>query len=332
MEHFDQHVPDQFEHANDKVCKVSRLTVILTHVSDPLLSATLANIRETAGDNASVTVVDDLSPTNIEATCPNLNLANKVIVNRHRLGVGPSRHIGVESARSAFVMVADSHMLFPVGWLPKAIARLEAHPKTIFCTTCVGLDKTHMRLDSPASFYYGAHMNWSGADPNDRTKKQVCEAVWNKQAPADNAEIGAVMGGAYLCHRDWFLKLSALRFLRVWGMDEPMLSLASWLCGGDCRLITEFGIGHVFGIKGQRPTWSCPMGPPTYNKFLFMHTMLPEKYASQLRDELKAITDPREWIVAEEMAKRDFHIFETERLRFKSMFTREFSEYKERFP
>lgn len=307
------------------------LSIVLTHVSDKDLTNTLKSIRDTAGDEPELIVVDDLSGTPIEATCPNLHLANKVIRNRHRVGVGPSRHIGVMNAESEFVLFGDSHLRFPAGWLEIALARLQAHPKTIFCTTCIGLDSTHMQLSSPAALYYGARMNFDGIDPNNRAKRQVFEAVWNKQNPGDNAEIGAVMGGAYLCSKEWFLKLSALRYLRIWAMDEPMLSLSSWMAGGDCRLITAFGIGHVFLKKGERQPWTCPGGVTTYNKLFALQVLLPHDTATSLMVKLRAITDLKEFNYAQEMIKKDWHVVMIERERFQQMFTRDFGWYMDKF-
>lgn len=306
------------------------LSVIVSHVNDNDLCNTLESIRNTAGDAVEIIVVDDCSGTPVEATCPNLALADLVIKNKHRLGVGPSRHIGIRAASAPFVLFCDSHMRFPPGWLDVVLRWVPQYPETIWCATCVGFDKTHMQLSNPAALYHGAHMNWFGADPNDRSKRQVLEAVWNKSA--GGGEIGAVMGGAYFCSREKFLQLSVLRFLRIWGSDEVALSLAWWLSGGNCRIVPGLRIGHVFPSKGDRSLWSCPMGPPTYNKLFILHTMLPVDYGNELKQKLESITNKLEWKAATEMAKRDWHIFETERARLQSLFTVPFENYRARFP
>lgn len=305
------------------------LSLVLTHVNDPDLSNTLQSIRDTAGDKVELIVIDDLSGTPIEATCPNIKLADLLIKNKHRIGVGPSRHIGVSLATTPHVMFGDCHLRFPPGWVEKAMMFVEPHPETIWCATCVGLDKTHMQLASPAALYHGARINWFGADPNDRSKRQVLEAVWNKKN--GESEIGAIMGGAYFCHREKFLQLAALKFLRIWGGDEQALSLAFWLSGGNCRLLPDLGIGHVFRGKGERSLWSCPMGPPTYNKLFVLHTMLPVDYSNELKQKLQSITNPLEWKTAAEMMKKDWHIFEIERLRLQSLFIVPFDTYRARF-
>jgi glycosyltransferase involved in cell wall biosynthesis len=299
---------------------------------------TLASIRETAPENVEVVIVDDCSATPLVHYI-HPDERTQLVVNRHRCGCGPSRHIGALHAKGDWLLLCDSHMRFSPGWYEGWATSNHTVPldelfNTIFCATCLGIDSKHMDLNAPVAEYHGATMNLAGPDRYKPSEQQVFEAVWLPREPQleDGADIPAIMGAAYFISRDWFFTLSCLRFLRIWGGDEQALSIASWLAGGSVRLAKSVRIGHKFLIdKKEVQTFGVPPGYVIWNKLHLINSLLPKEIAGKLSNLLLAGKDTRDIECAKKLYKDDYHITAAERVRYSNLFTRLFEWYCEKF-
>lgn len=287
------------------------LSIVVTTLDDVRLSATIQSLRDTATDNIDVVIVNDAgSPPYFDQEYGALTI--RVINNSHRVGVGPSRHIGLLHAKGDYVLICDSHMAFQHGWQDKVMARLKDRNKTLMCFTCLGLDSNHLDVNNPKSKYYGATWNIFGKDNNAPLRTQVMEAVWNKGELADDSELPCVMGGAYAAARDWFLQISSLNLLRYWGEDESVLSLRSWLFGGSVRIMTSVGIGHVFNLPHERQPFTVPPGYTLHNKLLVLYTLLPHDLRSFLIEKLQFTNGGGELSTAKKLIEANWHLIEAE--------------------
>lgn len=288
------------------------LSIIITSINDPEQTLlTIASIRETAGDGPEIIVVDDCSSTSlIHWIKPQANL--KLICNRYQCGCGPSRHIGALAASNDFLLFIDSHMRFTPGWFEiwhKDMMMLPMPFETVACATCLGLDSKHMDVSKPVMQYYGATMNFYGPDRGKPDKMQVFEAIWTPEAdePENGGELPAVMGACYFVAKAWFLKLGATRFLRSWGCDEQMLSLKSWLAGGECRMLKDVRIGHKFLIPGEHQGFKPPLGHVIWNKLFAVHTLCDFELATRFTEKLY-FTHDRDVEAAQVRFKQDYHV------------------------
>jgi glycosyltransferase involved in cell wall biosynthesis len=305
-----------------------KLSIVIICLDDPDLPNTIKSIRNTAGNSPEVIVVNDHGFTGLYLS----DVGNvKVINNSHRLGVGPSRHIGLLHAKGDYVLLLDSHMRFQPGWYEKVMARLEGRPKTLTCFTCLALDSQHMDVISPRSKYYGATFNVFGPDRGDGSKMQVMEAVWNRGEVEDDYELPCVMGAAYAAPREWFLKISGLRFLRGLREDETVLSLRSWMFGGDVRIMTSVGIGHIFLLEGQKQPFTIPPGYTLHNKLLVLYTLLPDDLRGFLIEKLQLTQGGGELSTAKRMIEQNWHIIEVERAAVQTQSVRDFRWVAEKF-
>lgn len=309
-----------------------KLSIVVTALNEqPFeLNQTIASIRETAEDKPEIIVVDDCSSTPVE--CEDKTV--RVIHNRWRCGVGPSRTIGVEAAKGEFVILMDSHMRMTPGWYETLIARLEGRSKTVHCTTCLGLDRDHMDVNAPAGVYHGARLNVFGPDDNKAGRFQILEGVWNKDEPADDAEQSCVMGANYALSREWFLKMDALRCLKFWAGDEQALSIKSWLMGGDVRFIKPVRIGHVFWkeikpiIKKQ---FTVPPGYANFNKLFLIHSLMPADLAENLASKLLEHEPNGDTVSAVALLRSDWRIVATEKARNERLFVHDFRWFASKF-
>jgi len=313
-----------------------KLSIIITCCNDnDECRQTIQSIRATAGDEPEIIVVDDCSATPLSAGYITPELNAKLVSNAHRCGCGPSRHIGALHATGDWLLIIDSHMRFTEGWFHPD---MELFTDTIYCATCLALDSKHMDPNNPVSEYHGATMNFYGPDRNSATpgKMQVFEAVWlpKDKQPNDGDEIPAIMGAAYFISRDWFFRLGATRFLRTWGCDEQMLSIKSWLAGGEVRMLKSVRIGHKFLLPDERQGFAPPMGHVLWNKIFAINTLLPEAMAERMMTLLQSNTpakEQRDILAALDLMRRDWHLIAQERACNATIFKHDIRWYADKF-
>lgn len=305
----------------------ARLSIVITCLSDSDLPNTIRSIRDTAGDQPEIILVND-------AGSPVAFPGVKGIRNERRSGVGPSRYIGCLHATGDYILICDSHMRFQPGWYEKLLAQLADRPQSLYCFECRGLDANNLDVEKPKSCYYGGTWNILGPDPYAANKTHIFETVWNKAKPEDDSEIPCVLGGAYAASRGWMLKCAAsLRYLKQWGEDESHLSLRSWLLGGDCRIMTSIGIGHRFLLASakEKQPYSVAVGNPSFNKLFTLHTLLPDALRDWLLAKWQMVQGGGELSQGKYILDQHSHIVEVERARNRVEFTRDFRWLADKF-
>jgi hypothetical protein len=96
--------------------------------------------------------------------------------------------------------------------------------------------------DSPTDNpYSGAKIAWKTVEPVNgdptTTEPAALAAKWHKQN-VPGGQIGAVMGAFYAMLRSWYTEMGEPWIVgTAWGTDEELISIASYLCGGDVRLL-----------------------------------------------------------------------------------------------
>lgn len=314
---------------------MSTLSVVFATLNDQKEAvATIKSIRDTAGDKVQIVVVDDGSATPLAAMCSNEELRHAVVVtNAHRCGVGPSRTIGVQVANGDYILICDSHCRFMPGWY-EVLMEAFKQPHGVLCGQCLAFDSKHMPKDPVfecVTTYQGGTLNVCGPDKQNKAKTQVMEGVWMPPPVEDKQELPCVMGACYAMSRGWFLQIDPLRNLRSWGVDEVMLSVKTWLAGGECRYLEGMKIGHKFLLKHERQPFNVPSGDTTWNKLFAIHTLCPTHLANRLSDELRKTVHPQEWTLATSMLKRDWFLVAQEQARNRRLFVHDLSWLAQKF-
>lgn len=285
---------------------------------------TIKSIRDTAGDRVEIVVIDDGSDVPLV-----LDDQRVAFYRVHgRCGVGPARHLGATIASRPWLLIIDAHMRFEAGWLEIAEARLKEHDRTLFCGTCVGLDRGNMEMSRPNSVYSGAFIRFVGPDES-TGKMQFLEAKWIRSAVADNEEIPCVLGACYFIQRSFFFQIGGLRMLTGWGNDEEFLSLKTWLAGGSVRLLKPVRIGHQFRTA---TTYTTKTAAILRNKLMIAATIFPQPAAERFADLMRLHTQPPgEIALAIQLAKNDQPQIECERAMYNAVFGRSFEGWLDRW-
>lgn len=305
------------------------LTVVFNTLNDNYEAIqTVRSINKTAGDQVDIVVVDDCSDTRFEmpeGEAPNL----KIIRVPQRIGVGPTRHVGVSWAKTPYVLITDSHMRFSEGWYEAAAKVIPGRDRTIHCAQCLGLDASQgMDLSKHKGTYNGATLNLFGRDPNNAKITQVFEGVWAPDKPGeDDYELACVMGACYFVPTEWFFHIGGLRLLRQWGVDEPYLSVKTWLAGGECRMLKGVKIGHKFREQVEKK-FNVDVWCVQYNKMVAMMTIMPPKLSGWLSRHLPADVSTKR---AAEVVKQDSHAITAEYHYLKAIAEHDFDWYCKKF-
>lgn len=258
------------------------LSVVIASLNEhwATLNKTVESIRATAGYWVEVVIVDDCSSTAVKVSDPE----TKVLHNAKRLGVGPSRHIGVEAASSNLILITDSHMVFCAGWLDALMQTLPGSEHLVLCGKCLALSETCDDPNHPEGEYQGARMVIH--DPGAELRWRILTAKWAEdRLGKDFYLLSAIMGAAYSMHKSWFLHIGGLKILRGFGIDEELLSLRTIRAGGHLRMFKALRVGHKFR-KRVKPPFSITIEESLANTIALALTSVPALEAGVLIDAL----------------------------------------------
>lgn len=301
------------------------LSIIIAAHNEPDLGATIESIQRTAPPEVEIVIVDDASKVPV----PHFpGVMKRAIRNSRRMGVGPSRHIGILAACQPWVLITDGHMRFVDGWYKAFESVVDGSDgQTAWCGQCLGLDHDNLDVSNCRGRYFGATWNFHGPDRNNEKITQTFEPIWAGEQAGDKYELPAMMGALYLLPRRLYLRLGGLQHLREWGMDEAMLSLKIWLSGGEIRMLKGLQAGHVFWYGEKRP-YPVRNTAILYNKLFAIRTLLPADAANVL---IGFLAQDRYYnSAATELAEIENYV-ELERRHNALIFNREFDWYVNKF-
>jgi glycosyltransferase involved in cell wall biosynthesis len=244
--------------------KISISIIIPVLNDNEEVNLTIQSIYQTSPDNIEIIVIDDASdiPVIIDDKRVKLFRFDK------RKGAGQARHYGALNATSKHLLFIDAHMRFDIKWFENAINRIVSTPKILWCGACLGLDAKNMDINKPQGIYTGADLVLY-ADKN----KTIFDGVWRPEIKdKDDYEISCVMGACYFIHKDWYFHIKGLEQTMMWGSEEPILSIKTWLAGGEVRLMKSVRLGHKF--RNSSP-YSTNVSHIHYNKLAYMYMLFP---------------------------------------------------------
>lgn len=251
------------------------LSIIITVLNEKqiYLDKTIESLYKTLEDGDEIIVIDDCSDIPVQ-----IENKEKIIIYRNtfRVGVASSRHIGATFAKNKWLLLTDAHMYFDKNWRKNFIEYQEnTKENTIYNGTCLGLWEGSFNYDTlnldRLPKYYGARLSLYEEKEN-----QILESKWiDEKIDEDNYEISSLMGAIYFIQKKFFFKIRGLSDLKMWGSDEPCLSLKTLLSGGTIRQLKNVKAAHVFRPSAPYITETRYLN---YNKIRMAYTLLPDKY------------------------------------------------------
>jgi glycosyltransferase involved in cell wall biosynthesis len=252
------------------------------------LKETLVNLSETVSqENYDVIVVDDSG--NLDEV-PFKDFKNlKIFHNPQRKGVGYSLDFGVKQAQTEIVFPMGCDIRFSGNWYDRAYAVAKSHPQSLISTVTAGLNVDRRFITGKENHYYGAKILFHVTPLNNNKAalpfREYLEAKWQTKKADDVYQLPCILGAFYLCHRDWFIKIRGFEGHRTWGDLEPIISLRSYISGGDCLIDPKTTTGHIFKTASSNK----PVQDLIYNKILIAKTLLPTDMEKTVIDWVKTL-------------------------------------------
>jgi len=227
---------------------MKKLTIIIPYLNEEEsdLWGTLDSIYENFDSNLiDIICIDDNSDQHIDLSKYKDVLCIK---NSRRMGVDWCRDKGAEIAETPYLFILDAHMkLVKNDWLGIIEDCLEREPNSLFCAVSLGLGYGTMDLSKHKGKYHGASILLLDPNsPQSRESRECLEPKWKSKEDKIEYEIPCILGANYYMTKKWFDYIHGFKGLRMWGSSEVLISLKSWMAGGQCKIRTDLEIGHKF--------------------------------------------------------------------------------------
>ena len=248
------------------------LSIVITYFNEgqPFIEACIDDITTTIGNiEHEIIVVDDCSNNELKL--------EDVTVIRHKenKGVGAGFDTGVKHCKyEDIVLMACDIRIKQKNWGQLLKQEIEKRSTSIICVGCIG----------KGTIRYGANIiekHWWLTNPSKPSGyRDILQAEWKPEQEGKDYLVPCVLGAFYGLRKQWYEHIDGFWGHIKWGGLEPYISLKSWLFGGDCTLIKDLKVEHIFNRKtsGARNTLT------KYNKMLIAYLLIEEPLLSELID------------------------------------------------
>lgn len=257
--------------------------------SPPVLQTTIDGLLATSsGHDREIIVVDDGSadPVNL--------VGEEILVLRNAkpVGVAQSRRYGASMATGDILVNTDAHMSFAPDWLEQMLAHVDSG--ALLCAAWWDYELTRPLCWGADFVWYAERDNKTGRIPGFGFRHRT-------QFPGDGAvEVPMVIGACYMTLRESYEKFGGFSpFFRIWGMQEPDISLRAWITGVGTKCVTGAKVGHL-----SRSRFLYPVSWPDieFNQIVMVRTVFDEPTAQAIERMLQ----PQSAQVQEWLAQADF--------------------------
>lgn len=294
------------------------ISIIITVLNESklYLENTLKSLISTLEYEDEIIIIDDFSDIPVYLD----NKSKRISIHRNlfRLGVANSRHVGATFAKNKWLLLTDGHMIYENQWRHNFAEYQETSTeKTIYNGTCLGLWENKFNYDNldlnKLSHYHGARLSLYEEKEN-----QILEGKWiNEKKDEDNYEISCLMGAIYFIQKKYFFNIRGLSDLKMWGSDEPCLSLKTLLSGGEIRQLKNVKAAHIFRKSAPYSTGSQYL---LYNKIRMAKTLLPDKVGENL---INKLNKDGNFTAAMNLIKNEDKFIQEYKNYYKSIFTKD---------
>lgn len=233
----------------------SKLTAILTFQNEGYeVEKTVTSIRATS--NAKIILINDHSTDNYDYERIAKIFACDYYETKRNLGVAGSRNLGVFKCTTPYFVLLDAHMRFyDDNWDNKLINLLNENPKRLITSNSIVFTKNRYGIyDNEDGSKGRTNFGTYGAFVNLDEAGWEFSAKWTDKLIDSNNEvtpISCVLGAVYASSTDWWYKIGGLTGLIKYGFDEPLMSIKTWLAGGEVLIIKNWGVGHLYRNSGN---------------------------------------------------------------------------------
>lgn len=208
---------------------------------------TVKSILDTAS-NVKIMLVDDCSDDNVDYKAISVQYGTLYHKMEERSGSVGAKDWGVRNAPTDYVVLLDGHMRFyEKEWDVRVAKLLEKYPKSILTSRTIYLNKDEngnvFTTDEGKMHSYGAYVKFGeGLDFDAKWSEEII----NYTKADDISDVSCVLGACYCMTKEWWQYINGLKGLYLYGLEEAFISIKTWLMGGGCKILHNFGVGHLY--------------------------------------------------------------------------------------
>lgn len=256
--------------------KSGQLTCVITFKNEGIeVWKTVESIRNTC-PLAPIILVNDASDDGYDYESVVRDFDNvKMHTNEHSVGCGPARNVGVSLVETEYLVILDAHMRFwHKYWDTMLIKALIEHPRSIVTSNSIIM---HKNEDGTVENEDGSNYNVrisSGAIINEHEILYELTSKWAPYREGEFLEITSIMGAVYATTTYWWKYIRGLEGIKNYGNDESLLAIKTWLLGGKCYFLNNWGVGHIYRAKHPYKVHPYLFN---YNKILMVELFMNDK-------------------------------------------------------
>ena len=269
--------PTDIEHFQVPVTG-NKLTLIIPFLNErEEVRNTVASARDFAGTSVDILVINDASDDGYNYRQDLEPYAVVYVRNRERLGVAASRDLGVSLCTTPYFLLLDAHMRFYENrWPVRIVSLLEENDRCILCCQSKVLHKENGVIFAPK----GKPVTFGAYHPFNK-RNFIPDIVWNTRNYFPDrtvVPIAAILGAGYAASVRYWNRLKGLAGLLHYGSDEAYLSFKTWLEGGQCLLLKDTVIGHLYRTSAPYVNLNEKV---LYNHLIIAYLLFPDALRSQ---------------------------------------------------
>lgn len=268
-----------FNESRDNMSK--ELTVVISFLNEgEEVKNTVESVLKYAQDQVEIIVINDGSSRLYdykEMMRPYQCVT--YVDNGKRLGTPACRDMGVDMSKTPYFILLDAHMRFyESGWVDKIVNLLREDDRRLLCcqTKALEKDESDEIVEMSAEESCGARICFDNVD-------EILEPKWilDNIPDGDVVDIPCVLGATYAGSKRYWNRIKGYEGLRLYGYEEPYISIKTWLEGGRCQLIKNIEVGHIYR---KRFPYRVGFGEMMYNRMVIAYLLLPD----EVRDKVYA--------------------------------------------
>ena len=234
----------------EKVVKsCNELTVVIPFLNENKeVVNTVKSIRDTAGQNVDIVVINDNSSDDYDYDLQLRKYNVRYYKNEIRLGAALSKEKGIQLSCTKYFLVLDAHMrLLTDNWLSLLLEALRDNPDRLLCCKTVPIqvaNNEQIIIDDKYKECRGAYLTFHNDEliPGIQWLENISEPILG----LPKTQICAVLGACYASSKTYWSEITGMHGLLHFGCEEACISLKAWLNGGGCSYLPDIVLGHIY--------------------------------------------------------------------------------------
>ena len=230
----------------------SELTAVISFINEKTeVERTISSLRYTA-NSIKILLVDDCSDDKFDYENISKIYHCQYIRNNKRIGSVGGKHIGGMSVDTPYFCFFDAHMrVYKDNWDLIGVNYLKQYPKSIISSRTTYMEIKHNMIYNEAGYYNGGHNGTSACCKIIMDDGYAFEPKWTDIFIDNNEQnklspVSCVLGATYLISKDWWEYIHGFEGLHIYGLEESYISIKTWLLGGACYVVKDWGVGHLY--------------------------------------------------------------------------------------